>query len=151
MKLNPILICLCIFKITLSYADTVYPQMLQSGDTVGLIASSSTVDNKNEICNAKKNLEEMGFKVILGKHIFDDYDDSPTGKSLSKKSDLFKTQYSNVHINLAGSDESRAADIMSMFENHNIKAIIEFRGGYGSGRLLHNYLITILLKKIRKL
>jgi muramoyltetrapeptide carboxypeptidase len=43
---------------------------------------------------------------------------------------------SKSHGYLAGTDEARLEDLHAMFKNKNVKAIINVRGGYGSGRLL---------------
>lgn len=94
------------------------PMTLKPGDTIGIIASASPPHDKNNLILAKKQLEKMGFKVILGKHILTDY------------------HHSWRHFHLTSSERDRALDVMEMFKNNNVKAIIEFRGGEGSEHIL---------------
>lgn len=131
-----ILIGLFFFGSAYASESPLFPASLKKGDTVGLIASASTAKDKNDILASKKNLENMGFNVVLGRHVFDDYQQSISEVLLAKTNPDFAKEYHNIHINLAGSDEDRADDIMQMFKNPGINAIVEFRGGYGSARLL---------------
>lgn len=87
------------------------PPILQKGDVVGIVAPARKV-SREEIATAITMLESWGLKVVLGKNIFGEYN-----------------QFS-------GTDSERAADFQSMIENHQIKAIICARGGYGSVRIL---------------
>ncbi|MEG0135264.1 MAG: LD-carboxypeptidase [Cetobacterium sp.] len=84
---------------------------LSYGDTIGIIAPASFADIK-KLNSAKKNLEELGFKVEVGE---------------STKSKWFT---------FSGTDEIRANDINKFFNNPKIDAIITMRGGYGSIKLL---------------
>jgi muramoyltetrapeptide carboxypeptidase len=45
---------------------------------------------------------------------------------------------------LAGNDSERAADLMGMFRDRDVKAILAARGGYGSGRLLPHLDIDVI-------
>ena len=84
---------------------------LEYGDTIGVIAPAS--GEKDEIIHEKIHiLKEMGFKVKEGKHLYN------------------KLGY------LAGEDKARAEDLMNAFIDTEVDAIICFRGGYGSMRIL---------------
>lgn len=84
---------------------------LKPGDTLGLIAPGSYI-SEDELKDSKENLEKLGYKVF--------YDDRI----------LSKTGY------LAGTDESRAEEVNSMFADKNVQGIICARGGYGCARIL---------------
>lgn len=84
---------------------------LQKGDTVGIAASASPFD-KNEFKKGVKVLEAMGFSVYYRDDIFD------------------QSRY------LAGSDERRAEELMELFSNPKVRAILFARGGYGSQRII---------------
>lgn len=88
---------------------------LKPGDTVGIVAPSSPVMGTPYEDNYKrgiKEIEKMGFRVKEGKTIY-----------LKK-------------WHLAGSDRERAEDIMDMFLDKEVKAIICAVGGTGADRLL---------------
>ena len=87
------------------------PKKLEIGDTIGIVAPASPAD-KDEIEKAYKKLTKMGFKVIVGKNCCD------------------KNGY------LAGEDEVRAENLISMFSNKDVDGIICLRGGYGTPRIL---------------
>lgn len=95
---------------------------LKLGDTIGIVAPASPVDH-NEVKDAAKELEEIGFNVKLGQSCFETYGGY-----------------------LAGTAESRASDIHAMFSNQEIDAIICLRGGYGSPQLLDLLDYTIIEK-----
>jgi len=88
------------------------PGRLQSGDAVGLVAPASPPSDPKAVADYMAALEKMGFKPRLAPN--------------AKKRLGF----------LAGTDEERADDLMSMFADRDIKGIFCLRGGYGSGRLL---------------
>lgn len=91
---------------------TIKPAALKKGDTIGLVCPAYSAFIKEEVTIAVEGLQAMGFKVLLGKHIFDRYG------------------------NLAGKDEERAADINEMFANRSVNAIMAMHGGWGSARIL---------------
>lgn len=109
-----------LFSLNKSYAfqdrarpGIIKPPKLEQGDTVGLITPASPLYEAHQtIIEAMEKIENLGFHVKLGKHVYK------------------KWGY------LAGSDEERLADIHDMFSDKDIKAIMTIRGGYGSGRLL---------------
>jgi len=88
------------------------PPRLNHGDTIGIVAPASAPIDAKAIDRSVKVLQSLGFKVKLGKH-------------LRKKQGF-----------LAGSDEERLGDLMSMFRDPEVKAILCVRGGYGTARLL---------------
>lgn len=95
------------------------------GDTIGLISPASP-ENTLAIKNAVLFLQNQGFNVVEGKHLYD------------------KWGY------LAGTDKDRATDVMEMFENDEVDMILCIRGGYGSSRILP-YLDFDVIKKHPKI
>lgn len=87
------------------------PLPLKKGDTIGLIAPSSP-PQPGRVEAGIHYLSQLGFKTQVGKYL--------------TKSDRF----------LAGTDQERAADIMTFFEDTSINAIMAIAGGYGSQRVL---------------
>ncbi len=90
----------------------VKPERLNYGDTIGLVAPASAPPNPATLDRAVEVLERLGFKARLAPH--------------ARKRWGF----------LAGSDRDRAADLMTMFSDPRVKAIVCVRGGYGTARLL---------------
>lgn len=84
---------------------------LKKGDTIGIIAPASCTSYE-KVLEAKKNIENMGYRVILGE--------------CTKK----------AWYSYAGTDEERAKEINEFFKNKEIDAIICMRGGYGCNRLV---------------
>ena len=88
------------------------PAYLHRGDTVAVVAlASSLSEASRQTMYWKEMLESWGLHVKLGKHLYD----SAPGE-------------------FAGRDEDRAADLTEMLRDPEVKAIISFRGGYGSMR-----------------
>jgi muramoyltetrapeptide carboxypeptidase len=92
--------------------EIIRPENLQSGDLLGVVAPAGPVDPE-ALGKGLKVLKRMGFQLLVGKHV------------LSR--DRF----------LGGTDDERADDLVSMFENPKVKGIICARGGYGVNRILH--------------
>ena len=84
---------------------------LDRNSTIGIITPASPESN-NIIDEKIKIFSSLGFKVKLGKHIYDKYG------------------------YLSGYDYNRAKDINDMFLDPSIDGIVCFRGGYGCGRIL---------------
>lgn len=84
---------------------------LKKGDTIGIIAPASCTSYE-KVLEAKKNIENMGYRIILGE--------------CTKK----------AWYSYAGTDEERAKEINDFFKNKEIDAIICMRGGYGCNRLV---------------
>lgn len=91
--------------------NTLKPKKLQKGDTIGVVAPSSTMP-KELLEKGVENLQAMGYKVVLSKNILNKFE-----------------CYS-------ATDNERAEDINTMFKNDKIDAIICVRGGYGAIRIL---------------
>ena len=88
------------------------PKRLQAGDTIGIVSPASAIFESEPYEIAKETFEAMGLKVKFG--------------------NFTKSRYGH----LAGTDEQRAEELMSMFEDDSVKAIIALRGGSGSARIL---------------
>lgn len=88
------------------------PRRLSPGDTLGIIAPASAPPDPQAIDRAVAVLEKLGFKVKLAPNV------------------------RRRHGYLAGSDRERAADLMRMFTDRKVQAILCVRGGYGTARLL---------------
>jgi len=84
---------------------------LERGDTIGIVAPAS-IETEENIEMGIGRLENLGFKIKKGKHIYD------------------KWGY------FAGRDEDRAEDINHMFTDKDVKMVLCVRGGYGTMRLL---------------
>lgn len=88
------------------------PERLRFGDTVGIVAPASPPDNPEDVDHFADALTKLGFKPKLAPNV--------------RKRLGF----------LAGDDQARASDLMTMFTDPEVKGIICVRGGYGSARLL---------------
>lgn len=101
--------------VSLATADSppapIFPKALAPGDTIMFVAPAKYLD-KGRVALAKKRLEEMGFKVRLPENLF------------RKKGFL------------GGSDEERAAEIMTAFTDPEVDAIFPGTGGYGTTRIV---------------
>jgi muramoyltetrapeptide carboxypeptidase len=94
---------------------------LKKGDKLGIIAPAGPV-TEEEIEPAIRLIENEGYRVIKGHHLFD------------------KNGY------LAGEDEDRLTDLHDMFLNMDIKAVLCARGGYGTPRLLNKIDLNLIRK-----
>jgi len=90
----------------------IIPGHLEYGDTIGIVAPASAPADPKNIDSFVAALERLGFRAKLAANV--------------RKRWGF----------LAGSDRDRAADLMRMFYDPRVKAILCARGGYGSSRLL---------------
>jgi muramoyltetrapeptide carboxypeptidase len=88
------------------------PERLCFGDTIGIIAPASAPPDPKAVDRAAAALEKFGFKPKLAKNV------------------------RARHGFLAGGDRDSAADVMQMFSDKKVKAIICLRGGYGAARIL---------------
>lgn len=95
------------------------------GDTIGII-SPAGCERNNLIDYNINQIKDLGFKI-------------KEGSNLRK-----------INGYLAGTDEERAYDLMEMFENPLIKAILCYRGGYGSIRMMQ-YVNWDIIKKNHKI
>lgn len=99
---------------SLSYAQSLKllkPPQLKKGDTIGLISPANQI-TVEEVNSVTEFLLEKGFRVKLGKHIFEQYG------------------------YLAGTDEARAEDVNQMFADQSVAGILTLRGGWGCNRIL---------------
>jgi len=87
------------------------PPALRGGDLIGVIAPGAAVEEEAVRAGAAV-LEQAGYRVRIG-------------ASVQRKSGY-----------LAGTDKERLADLVEMFGDPEVRAIVAARGGYGSGRLL---------------
>ena len=88
------------------------PERLVFGDTIGIVAPASPPPDPAAIDRAAAALEKFGFQPKLGKNV-------------------------RARLGfLAGTDRERATDLMAMFADKKVKAIICLRGGYGASRIL---------------
>jgi len=88
------------------------PRHLSPSDTLGIVAPASAPPDPTAVDRGVATLEKLGYKVKLAP---------------------------NVHQRLgflAGNDRERAADLMAMFTDPKVRAILCVRGGYGTPRLL---------------
>lgn len=89
------------------------PAYLKKGDLIGIVSTASTVKPKI-IESAVELLQSLGYKVLLGEHVFDQ------------------------HHQFAGKDGHRKADLQSMLNHAEVKAILCSRGGYGTIRTIEH-------------
>ena len=88
------------------------PRHLSPGDTLGIVAPASAPPDPVAIDRGVAALEKLGYKVKLAPNV------------------------RNRLGFLAGTDQERADDLMGMFTDPDVKAILCVRGGYGTPRLL---------------
>lgn len=88
------------------------PPRLRPGHTVGLVTPAGAIFDEGEIREAEAALARLGLRTKRGAHVLD------------------------RHGYLGGTDVGRAADIMTMFRDPEVKAILPLRGGWGCARLL---------------
>jgi len=89
----------------------VLPKRLEEGDLIGLVTPGGTI-TEEQLFETIGKLEGFGFRTYY------------------KDSVLSKYGY------FAGTDQERADELMHMFANKDVDAILCVRGGYGSIRLL---------------
>ena len=88
------------------------PRHLSPGDTLGIVAPASAPPDPTAIDRGVAALERLGYKVKLAPNV--------------------RRRFGF----LAGTDQERAADLMAMFTDKQVRAILCVRGGYGTPRLL---------------
>ena len=88
------------------------PPKLQAGSVIGLVAPASPIPSAEVLKRGQTVLEEMGFRVKMGRHV-----------------------QGRRHY-LAGQDSDRAEDLNAMFADPEVEAVFCARGGYGAARLL---------------
>jgi muramoyltetrapeptide carboxypeptidase len=98
---------------------TIHPELPQPGDTVGIIAPSSSF-SREAFERGCQHLRRLGYKVFFHESI--------------TEQDLY----------FAGSAERRAWELHQMFEKRFVKAILCARGGYGSNYLLPHLKLDLI-------
>lgn len=93
-------------------AGPLKPPRLQRGEVIGLVAPASAPPDWKKVKRGIESLESLGYRIKLGKH--------------ARQRFGF----------LAGDDRQRASDLMSLFADRGVRAIMCLRGGYGTARLL---------------
>jgi muramoyltetrapeptide carboxypeptidase len=91
-------------------APKIKPAALQPGDLIEIVSPASPLD-EDKLEKATQLLEGEGYRVRKAPHVLD------------------RDAY------LAGTDEARAADLMSAFKDPEVAAVYCSRGGYGCARL----------------
>jgi len=89
----------------------VKPPRLRPNGTIGVVAPAGRV-NADALHRGVQYLEQMGFKVRLGRHV------------------------ESAHRYFAGRDAERAEDLMAVWADPAVDAIVCARGGVGTARLL---------------
>jgi muramoyltetrapeptide carboxypeptidase len=95
-----------------SAEQLIKPKKLRKGDTIGLISPASRLPKKKQYGEIIEQVKKLGYEVKVGSNA--------------------KNRYGY----LAGSDKQRAEDINTMFADESVDAIMPFRGGWGSNRIL---------------
>lgn len=98
------------------------PEALRKGDTIGIVSPASPSENKSEIIRAAEMLEEMGYKIVIGKHV--------------------NRQKGFV----AATEAQRAEDINTMFGDDHIDAVFVTQGGYGSAQIVNQLNYEVIRK-----
>ena len=88
------------------------PPALRRGDVIGVCAPAGPAVAERDLHHGVAYLQSLGYKVLLAPHV------------------LRRRGY------LAGEDRDRASDLMHLFTDRRVRAIIALRGGYGTMRIL---------------
>lgn len=88
------------------------PRALRKGDTIGLVSPASHLPRRREYGKIIREIKSMGYEVKVGPNA--------------------RKRYGGF----AGTDQQRAADLNAMFADDSVDAILPFRGGWGSNRIL---------------
>ena len=92
--------------------DLLRPARLVPGDVVGLVDPASATWEPIDIDIVEETLAALGLVAKRGAHLLD------------------------RRGSLAGSDRDRAGDVMAMFTDPSVKAVLPVRGGWGCARIL---------------
>ena len=98
------------------------PPFLREGDRIEIITPASPIE-EGAVHSAVRMLEESGFRVTLGRHVF-------------ARSGPF-----------AGSESDRLHDIQRATDDPDVKAILCSRGGYGMSRIVDRIDFSALKKQ----
>jgi len=89
----------------------ILPPRLKQNDVIGLVTPSSSI-KPEQLDETIEKLENLGYRVYYNNSVLDEYG------------------------YFAGKDSERAEEIMHMFSNKDVDAILCVRGGYGAIRIL---------------
>jgi len=89
----------------------IFPKRLKKGAMIGLVTPGGTI-RKEQLLETVEKLKRMGFRTYYKESVLSEYG------------------------YFAGTDQERADELMHMFTNENVDAILCVRGGYGSIRIL---------------
>ena len=92
--------------------DLLRAARLSAGDVVGLVDPASATWEPIDVDIVEDTLTALGLVAKRGAHLLD------------------------RRGSLAGSDRDRAADVMAMFTDPSVKAVLPVRGGWGCARIL---------------
>lgn len=99
-------------SVDLESKPIILPNSIAWDSTIGLIAPASPIYDSDEFDTMIATLEDLGFNLKLGEHV--------------------RSRYGY----LAGSDQDRASDLLNMFKDDSVDAILCIRGGWGCNRIL---------------
>ena len=88
------------------------PPRLRPGATLGLIAPAGHLTSARQVEDTQEELDRLGFRSKPGQHVL------------------------AQHGYLAGTDEQRAEDLMTMITDPDVDGILALRGGWGCARML---------------
>lgn len=97
----------------------IQPNSLKQGDVISIISTARKID-VSQMDEVEQILADWGYRVQWG------------------------TSIKKEHYQFCGTDEERAADLQNAIDNPEIKAILCFRGGYGTIRILDKVNLTKL-------
>ena len=100
----------------------IIPKKIKIGDKIGIVATARKI-SMDELNPAIFTLESWGFKVILGRFIF------------------------NEENQFSGSVNQRLYDFQNMIDDNEIKAILCARGGYGTVQIIDKINFSGLYKR----
>ena len=92
------------------------PRALRPGDRIGIVAPSGSTTRENALSDAIVAIESLGFRVVVG---------ATAAGAVSER-----------YGYLAAGDAQRAADLHRFFADPQIDAVLCFKGGYGTPRIL---------------
>ncbi len=93
--------------------DLKKPKALKKGDTIGIVAPSMHIIDNDAFNRGVQTLKNLGFEVKISTHVTSKYRNTTETK------------------------ENRAKQIHEMFENEDVKAIVNLIGGDASSQLLN--------------
>jgi muramoyltetrapeptide carboxypeptidase len=100
----------------------IFPEQLQRGDRIRIVAPAGKV-SKEKVLPGIELLQDMGYEVIIGKHVFD------------------------RNFQYAGTEQQRTSDFQEAINDPHTKTIVCARGGYGSVRIIEKLDFSPFLKK----